>query len=184
MNAIRRCYLGVLVAVLCGCAASPTVQQQGVVIEDRSEVHVEPLPQDRASPESPLSTRDDVLAMARPTPRDAGVSNLAVRSLIETALVQREHGRSAEAIATLERALRVEPRNPLIWHRLAVLRYERAELSQAAQLAAKSNSFAGEEDDLQAKNWKIIAQVREQTGDVPGAMSAHDRAARFERSGE
>ncbi|MGH8590248.1 MAG: tetratricopeptide repeat protein, partial [Gammaproteobacteria bacterium] len=51
-------------------------------------------------------------------------------------------GKSEEAAATLERAIRIEPRNPWLWHRLAVLRLQEGQHSVAIELAKKSNVLA------------------------------------------
>jgi predicted Zn-dependent protease len=82
-----------------------------------------------------------------------------------------------EAAAVLERALRIEPRNPLIWQRLARLRLQQDMPRQAESLAAKSNSLAAGDSFLLADNWRLIASAREQQGDRAGAEAARRRAA-------
>jgi cytochrome c-type biogenesis protein CcmH/NrfG len=65
-----------------------------------------------------------------------------------------------QAAATLERALRIEPRNPRLWHELAKVRLRQGDGAQAANLAARSNSFAGSDSQLRAANQAIIEQAR------------------------
>jgi hypothetical protein len=50
-----------------------------------------------------------------PAPR---TENAAIASLMETARADTAAGRLANAAASLERALRIEPRNPRLWQRL------------------------------------------------------------------
>jgi cytochrome c-type biogenesis protein CcmH/NrfG len=69
-------------------------------------------------------------------------------------------GRLGSAAATLERALRIEPRNPRLWHELAKVRLRQADYSQAESLAARSNTYAGDDRDLRAANQKVISDAR------------------------
>ncbi|MEJ2154345.1 MAG: tetratricopeptide repeat protein [Desulfobacteraceae bacterium] len=48
-----------------------------------------------------------------------------------------------EARANLERAVRIEPRNPLLWQELARVQLEQGQYRQAENMAAKSNTLAG-----------------------------------------
>ena len=73
-------------------------------------------------------------------------------------------GRLAEAAATLERALRIEPRNPRLWHELAKVRLRQGDYSQAESLAARSNTYAGDDRDLRAANQKVVADARAARG--------------------
>ena len=78
-------------------------------------------------------------------------------------------GRLANAAATLERALRIEPRNPRLWQELARVRLKQGEYAQAESTAQRSNSWAGNDNALRAENWRLIAQSREARGDSAGA---------------
>lgn len=79
------------------------------------------------------------------------------------------------AAQTLERALRIEPRNPLLWSELAHVRYQQEKLGQAEQLAVKSNSLAVEDVPLQIYNWRLIAGVRRRLGDSAAVGAAEQR---------
>ena len=82
-----------------------------------------------------------------------------------------------KAEARLERALRIEPRNAALWYYMAKLRLHQGQYSQAAGLAAKSNSLDKGDRILQADNWRIIAHARYQNGDIAGAQRAQQKAA-------
>jgi Tfp pilus assembly protein PilF len=90
-------------------------------------------------------------------------------------------GKLANAAATLERALRIEPRNPRLWQELARVRLKQGEYVQAESVAARSNSWAGSDNGLRAENWRLIAQAREARGDAQGARTALETAERIGR---
>ena len=56
-------------------------------------------------------------------------------------------------------ALRIEPNNPQLWYRLALLRLQQGKLDLAKSLAAKSSALAQGDEDLQVKNRTIMEQV-------------------------
>lgn len=122
-----------------------------------------------------LATRDDQYVVetdgstkVRP---QAGTSK-AVLALLAQARSAAMEGQLARSEAFLERALRIEPRNPVLWHYMAKLRLNEGRLKQAAGLAAKSNSLDRDNKILQADNWRIIAHARHQQGDIEGARRA------------
>lgn len=138
---------------------------------------VDPLPA-RAEPVRPVSPPEARAAPA-PTPsRPAGVGGLAVQTLLAQAdrqALARDYG---AATASLERALKIDNRNPLLWQRLAELRLEQGQLAQAEQLAVRANALGAGDADLLARNWRLIASARQRQGDRQGAAEALDRARR------
>lgn len=107
-------------------------------------------------------------------------ANPAVIALLNDANLAMQIGRNDRAAASLERALSIEPQNAWLWHRLASTRFQQGDLSQAASLAAKSNSFAFPDRKLQAANWRIIADVHRRLGEFDSARSAEEKAADLE----
>lgn len=107
--------------------------------------------------------------------------NNAVIALVQSARQDAAAGRLPAAAANLERALRIEPRNAVLWHELARVNLHQGQAEQAAQFASKSNTFAGDNSTLRASNWRLIGQARTQSGDHSGAESAFERAAQLER---
>ncbi len=110
--------------------------------------------------------------------RPATVGSPAVEELLQRAASQQEEGNSVEAVATVERALRIEPRNARLWNRLAHLRAEQQQPVLAADLAAKSNTLAGDDPELKRDNWRLIAWARRSLGDSQGARDAERKAVR------
>jgi predicted Zn-dependent protease len=100
----------------------------------------------------------------------------AVVALLDQAEQQANAGELETAAASLERAIRIDPRNPVLWYHLATVRLSQGELSQAEQLAVKSNSLAVDNRPQQARNWQLIAQVRREQNDTSGAAKAERHA--------
>jgi len=112
---------------------------------------------------------------ATPPLVSAAQGNPAVLALLDSAQNQQQAGNYEQAAAALERALRLEPRNAMLWHRLAQVRLSQGQWRNAIDFAAKSNSLAGGERNLQASNWLVIAQAKERQGDREGAQAARVR---------
>jgi predicted Zn-dependent protease len=114
-----------------------------------------------------------VAALPAPVP-----ANAAIASLVTSARSDAAAGRLTNAAASLERALRIEPRNPRLWQELAQVRLRQGDYMQAENTAARSNSWAGGDSRMRAENWRLIAQAREARGDAAGARAALDAAER------
>jgi predicted Zn-dependent protease len=112
-------------------------------------------------------------------PNSAMSDNKAVIALLDQAQIDNGAGHRASADSALERALRIEPRNPWLWHQLAQLRMDQGQYAQAITLARKSNSFAGNRNGVLAANWQVIGQARVAMGDSAGAEDAFKRATQF-----
>ncbi len=108
----------------------------------------------------------------------AHTENLAIAGLLLGARTDAAAGRLANAAASLERALRIEPRNPRLWQELARVRLKQGDYAQAESTAARSNSWAGSDNALRADNWRLIAHAREARGDAEGARVALETAER------
>jgi len=119
----------------------------------------------------------------QPQPRTHSVTSHppAVVALLGQAEAQANGGDLASAAVSLERALRIDPRNPVIWYHLATVRLEQGEPAQAEQLAVKSTSLAGGNRIQQARNWRLIVQARQAQGNPDGAVAAERRARELER---
>ncbi len=94
--------------------------------------------------------------------------NPAVLELLNKAHDQAAAGRMDAAGANLERALRIEPRNPVLWQELARVRLDQRQYRQAESLAAKSNALAGGNRYLEEENRQIIDEARRRRGVLEG----------------
>ena len=111
-------------------------------------------------------------------PPAARQESMAIAGLMESARSDAAAGRYPNANASLERALRIEPRNPRLYHQLARVRIQQGQYVQAEQFAVRSNSYAADDLGLRTENWRLIAQAREARGDREGARAALEAASR------
>jgi predicted Zn-dependent protease len=119
--------------------------------------------------------------ITEPLPGPAVSENRAVIALLDRARLDSGTGQREAAGASLERAMRIEPRNPWLWHELAQLRLAQGQYAQAISIARKSISFAARDRRLQALNWRVIANARIAQGNPTGAEEAFGKAAELER---
>ncbi|MFL6572483.1 MAG: tetratricopeptide repeat protein [Burkholderiales bacterium] len=131
------------------------------------------------APEGPPEPVPPAPTAEPPPPPIARSENVAVAGLMESARADAAAGKLSTAAASIERALRIEPRNPRLWQELARVRLQQGQLVQAENVAARSNSFAGSDSALRAENWRLIAQAREARGDADGARAARDSAEKL-----
>lgn len=103
-------------------------------------------------------------------------SSPAVVALLNDADKLAITGKNQEAVASIERAIRIEPKNPVLWHKLGKVRLQEGKWDQAIAMAKKSNVLAAGNRLLQSENWMIIAKASEGKGDTAGAMHANDMA--------
>lgn len=94
-------------------------------------------------------------------------ANAAVEALLDSAAAHVVAGDPDRAASDLERALRIEPRNPAIWHDLGQVRLHQGRYRDAITLAERSNGLAGEDAELHARNAHLIATARALAGDPP-----------------
>jgi len=103
-----------------------------------------------------------------------------ITSLLERALSQYEAKELEAAGATVERALRISPRDPTLWYFLSRIRYVQKNMEQAVQLALRSNSMAKKNAHLMVLNWRTVAAAREEQGDEKGVKKALSKAQFYE----
>ena len=96
-----------------------------------------------------LERQDDELRTLRAATSRG--QNPAVLALLETAERELAAGRPEQASALLERALRIEPRNPTVWHYLGLASLELGNTAQADAMAAKSRSLVAGDRGL--RDW-------------------------------
>lgn len=144
------------------------------------EVQVRPMPQPSTVVTRRLPSTADVPAESPEVPAEP--QSPAVLALVDSAAAQSRGGDHERAAASLERALQIEPANAELWHELAVVRLEQGELSQAVNLAARSNVLAADSPRLRADNWRLIAEVRTRQGNHDAARAAEERALSLSNS--
>ena len=106
-----------------------------------------------------------------------GQSSPVVRKLVDKAGEQQRNGDLEGAASSLERALRIEPRNARLWNQLADLRFAQKNWQQSTQLAAKSNTLAGADTNLRRRNWYLMANGYEAMGKPDMAQKYRQKLA-------
>lgn len=91
----------------------------------------------------------------------AAQENQAVVALMKTAIEEFGAGRPDQAASALERGLRIEPDNAILWHYLGQTRLHQGHYQEAESLAAKSNTLAGDNAALRARNAWLIGAARQ-----------------------
>lgn len=180
---------GVTLMILQGCASAPPERRppprpaphqpvkpppvsRPVPLEMRGPIQPEALPElpepvEMATPEAPAPRH-------QPAP--------VVVSLLDEASRLEQQGELARASASIERGLRISPRDAHLWKRLARIRLLQERPQQAESLAKKSISFARGDQGLLADNWLLIAETRQQRHDAIGAERARDKAAQYQQT--
>ena len=78
-------------------------------------------------------------------------------------------GNLDEAIAYVERAIRMNPKDPELWLRLAELQLSADHPASAAQVAQKAIALSGSGTEVQRKAWLVVADARERQGNAEEA---------------
>ncbi len=163
---IQSGYILIAVWLLLGGCASVDTQPVTTVPSVPTDAGLTAAPADAPVEQPPAAD----IAASEPRPPMSG--NRAVVALLDKAGLDSKAGKGEAAGASLERALRIEPRNPWLWHELAQVRLSQGQYAQAITLAKKSNSFGGRQPRLQAENWQVIGKARVAQGDTAGAEQA------------
>jgi tetratricopeptide (TPR) repeat protein len=93
-----------------------------------------------------------------PPPRENHLSP-ATRSLVAQARTLSAHGEFDEASSTLERALRIEPNNPLLWIELGRLRLAENDAHQAVGCGRKALALASGDPATQRQAGRLLADA-------------------------
>lgn len=191
-------YVGILIfsdLILSACSSTLVQKNQIVPVEDRNAPSVK---HQDVTADSRVVTDDEIMLESSqsefdPEPavnhedirREESISEQSnspvALAFLEDANKYTMTGDSSRAVASLERGLDIEPKNPWLWNRLAAERLKQKVWGKAITLAKKSNAFASSHNQLQKDNWQIIVQARMALGDEEGANKAKEMVQRFSR---
>jgi tetratricopeptide (TPR) repeat protein len=153
----------VAVALLLGACAgwtppqTPTAEQQPAEVESRVR---EPARQDSAGVQ--------VFPLQNP----------AVKELIADASAAESNGDLGQAAVLLERALRIQPRDPELLQNMAEVQLQMEDYEQALSFAVQSYDSGPRVGEICSRNWRTIGVARERLGDYAGSREAEERATR------
>ncbi len=94
------------------------------------------------------------------TPRVDG----AVLQLQREAVAAFNRGAFQQAVDRLQRAIRIEPRNPLSWHYLAQTYWRSGDFARCVDMAQRSQSYAADDARLDSINARLLERCREASG--------------------
>jgi Flp pilus assembly protein TadD len=96
--------------------------------------------------------------------------------LVGQAHKQANSGDFGLAAATIERAMRIEPDNPLLWIELGRVRLAAGDYSQADSMAHKAIALATGDPHAQASAWRLVADSQRALRHNQDAAAADKRA--------
>jgi tetratricopeptide (TPR) repeat protein len=111
-----------------------------------------PLPPSAQPPRAEPPPPRGGVTPTRPTSDASGASG----ALLEQSRAQRAAGSLPAARASLERALRLEPNNPVLWLELGELELQTGNNAQAATMARKAQTLAGRDGRLAARAERLL----------------------------
>ena len=104
------------------------------------------------------------------------LQNPAVKELLADAGAAESSGDYGQAATLLERALRIQPRDPEILQSLAEVQLQLQDYEQALNFATRSYDIGPRVGEICSRNWRTIGVSREHLGDNPGSVQAEQKA--------
>ncbi|MFP4208954.1 MAG: tetratricopeptide repeat protein [Wenzhouxiangella sp.] len=101
--------------------------------------------------------------------------NPAVTDLSEAAMQAEDTGDLGRAAMLLERALRIEPRDPELLQQMAELRLDQGQWAQAESHARRSFDVGPRVGELCQRNWRTVAVALERQAQIEAARAARQR---------
>jgi hypothetical protein len=179
---MRRLFL----LVVLGCQLSGCVIfREPVTTPERQPVH--PAPRAATGPVTPANPTapDTVTPAPSPVPPPVTAPPPTVRQFhlgaAATALVAQAHRQTAGgdtqlAISSIERALRIEPDNPLLWIELGEIHEAAGHFEQAGGIGHKALQLATGDPHAQSASWHLIAESLKSRNRNGEAAEAQHRA--------
>ena len=131
---------------------------------------------------APIKDKEIDSRVRAPATKDsAGVQvyslqNPAVKELTVQALAAEQAGELDQASGYLERALRIEPRDPQLLQHMAEIKLQKEDYQQALNFAVRSYEIGPRVGEICSRNWRTISVAREHLNDTNGANDAEARA--------
>jgi hypothetical protein len=167
-----RLLIGILaVATVTACAVPQPYERPAPSTTTPSEPG-EPV---ETQPGAPPSTVEEPRPLPAPVIREP-VLGAASRALVDQARIQLASKNYPVAAGSIERALRIEPGNPLLWIELAKVRQAEGNHAQAENLARKAVSMSVQAPRAQARAWELIAETYRARGKNLEARDAQAKA--------
>lgn len=105
------------------------------------------------------------------------LQNPAVKELRTEAAAAESAGDYSRAAVLLERALRIQPRDPELLQSMAEVQLRMQDYQQALNFAVQSYDSGPRVGEICSRNWRTIGVARDRLGDARGSEEAERRAA-------
>ena len=135
-----------------------------------------------SAPPAPVEERTDPPPQVTEPPADASagvqvfpLQNPAVKTLMAEAGEAGDQGRYDDAALLLERALRIQPRDPELLQEMAEVQLQKEDYQQALNFAVRSYDEGPRVGQICARNWRTISTARQHLGDAAGSRDAASR---------
>lgn len=136
-----------------------------------------------ATPQAPAPVDERVAAEQVRAPAAAEAAGLQVFALRNPAIVElseaavqaEQAGDLSRAATLLERAIRIEPRDPALLQQMAEVRLDQGQWDQAESHARRSFDVGPRVGEICQRNWRTIGVALERQGDTQGAREARQR---------
>lgn len=100
----------------------------------------------------------------------------AAAALVGLARQEAANGNPQLALSTVERALRIEPRNPLLWLMLGQAHEGSGQYELAGSMGRKALQLASGDAQTQARAWRLIGDSERARGQNQQADDAYSHA--------
>jgi len=104
------------------------------------------------------------------------LQNPAVKELLADASAAEQTGDFGQAASYLERALRIQPRDPEILQSMAEVQLQMQDYEQALNFASRSYDIGPRVGEICSRNWRTISVSKEYLGDSSGSAEAEKKA--------
>jgi Tfp pilus assembly protein PilF len=126
-------------------------------------------------PGEPPTTVEEPQPLPPPVVREPTLG-AASRALVNQAQTQLATKNYPVAASSIERALRIEPDNPLLWIELGNVRFAEGNYVQAENMGRKAVSMSVNAPRAQSSAWRLIAESYRARGRNSEAQEAQARA--------
>jgi hypothetical protein len=162
-----------MAVLLAGCSLFAPHSPQSPTPAGAGPAAQSPGPSSPGAP-PPASPETAPVPRAVPPPRENHLSP-ATRSLVTQARTLAAHGDLDGASATLDRALRIEPNNPLLWIERGRLRLAESDAHQAEGCGRKALALASGDRSAQAQAGRLLADALRAQGRNQDAVEIENR---------
>ena len=112
----------------------------------------------RTGPDEPAAQAESTQTSIDRPPPDQGMM-LASQSLLQQSRAQSRSGNYVQATASLERAIRIEPTQPILWLELGRVRLLEGDYTQAEQLGRKARSLGAGDPIVESGSLQLIGDA-------------------------